>query len=155
MPGCLSPPGSHSRQISSSPPGRRRVPPRTGFQKRSRLPSGEFTRGGGVFGGKGRWVMVANVDYERSEEERERARSARLTSFMTDGKEGDENQRKFHSSSLRTQCPPVRLLRLVFGLVVLETLVSPLRVGLVALSCWPHCYLCVAWLQPLPHQFQG
>jgi hypothetical protein len=90
----------------------------------------------------------ANVDYERSEEERERAhaRAARLTSFMTDGKEGDENQRKFHSSSLRTQCPPVRLLRLVlvFGLVVLETLVPPLRVGLVGLSCRPGCYLCVA-----------
>jgi hypothetical protein len=101
-------------------------------------------------------VMVANVDYGRSEEERERARATRLTSFMTDGMQGDENQRKFHSSSLRTQCLRVRLLRLVlvFGLVVLETLVPPLHVGLVALSCWPRCYLCVAWLQPLPHQFQ-
>jgi hypothetical protein len=36
--------------------------------------------------------MVTNVDYERSEEERERARAASLTSFMTDGMQGDENQ---------------------------------------------------------------
>jgi hypothetical protein len=91
-------------------------------------------------------VMVANVDYERNEEEREHARSARFTSFMTDGMQGDETQRKFHSSSLRTQCPPVRLLTLVlaFGSVVPETLVPPLRAGLVALSCRLGCYLCVA-----------
>jgi hypothetical protein len=77
---------------------------------------------------------------------RERARAASLTSFISDGMQSDENQRKFHSNSLRTQCPPVPLLRLVlvFVLVVLELIVPPLWVGLVALSCRPHCYLCVA-----------
>ncbi|KIK40566.1 hypothetical protein CY34DRAFT_260675 [Suillus luteus UH-Slu-Lm8-n1] len=77
------------------------------FRKRSRLPSSEFTKRWNCIWGKRTMdpsvrVMVTNVDYERSEEERERACAVRLTSFMTDGKHGDENQRKFHSS-LRTR----------------------------------------------------
>jgi hypothetical protein len=77
--------------------------------------------------------------------------------IMTDAKQGDENQRKFRSSSVRTQCPPVRLLRLVlmFELVVLGKLVPLVQAGLVALNCRPHRHLCVAWLQLLPHQFRG
>jgi hypothetical protein len=50
-------------------------------------------------------ITVANNDCEgsqTSEEERERAHAARLTSFMTDAKQGDGNQKKFHSSSLHT-----------------------------------------------------
>jgi hypothetical protein len=59
-------------------------------------------------------VTVANVDCEgsqTSEEERTRARAASLTSSMA--KQGDDDQRKIRSSSLRTQRLPVRLLRLV------------------------------------------
>jgi hypothetical protein len=64
---------------------------------------------------------------------------------MTDAKRDGDNQRKFHSSSLRTQCPPVRLLRLVlvFGLVVLGMIVPLLWAGLLALNRRPH-HLCVA-----------
>jgi hypothetical protein len=75
---------------------------------------------------------------------------------MTDAKQGDNDQRKIRSSSLRTQRPPVHLLILVLvGLVVLGMLVPLLQAGLVALNCQPHRHLCVAWLQPLPRQFQG
>jgi hypothetical protein len=64
--------------------------------------------------------------------------------FMTDAKQGDDDQTKIRSSSLRTQRLPVCLLRLVpvFGLVVLEMPVPLLWAGPLALNRLPH--LCVA-----------
>ncbi|KAG2738424.1 hypothetical protein P692DRAFT_201798438, partial [Suillus brevipes Sb2] len=73
--------------------------------KRIRLPSSEFTRGGGAFGERGRWTRS-----DTSKEERKHARSARLTSFMTVGKEGDENQRK-GTSTVRLDFPTGRKLK--------------------------------------------
>jgi hypothetical protein len=82
-------------------------------------------------------VMVANVDYETSyiqiqgkESGPECTRSTHLQPFMTDVKQGDDDQRKFSSSSLRTQRLPVLLLRP--GVVVLEVLVPQLRAVLIA-----------------------
>jgi hypothetical protein len=64
---------------------------------------------------------------------------------MTDAKQGDDDQRKIRSSSLRTQRLPVCLLRLVLvlGLAVLEMLVPLLWAGLLALDRRPH-HLCIA-----------
>jgi hypothetical protein len=72
---------------------------------------------------------------------------------MTDAKQGDDDQRKIHSSSLlhKKHLQSHHLL-LAFPLV-LEILASPVKpeVDLLAPNCWPDCHSHVVQLQPLLH----